>query len=133
MDLDSGVNHTETPLREEQPTIPGLEVPFDTRAALDAIEDQEKRASQAERVYKSAADRAKELRKIADAENEALRKLIREFGQRREALALEAQGPAEPEIDPDAVDEPADDDDTDEPDDEDSDEPDDDDEHEVDL
>jgi len=77
----------ETAKPNGQAMIPGLEAPFDSRAALDAIEEQESCASAAEQRYRTAAEHAKHLRKLADEENAALRVLIQKFRQRREELA----------------------------------------------
>lgn len=77
------MNNTPT---KTTPTIPGLEPPFDAKAALDAIEQQEIAASRAEQRYRGAAEHAKHLRKLADEENAALRRLIQQLRERREQL-----------------------------------------------
>jgi hypothetical protein len=67
----------------QQPSLPGLRPQFDLKGALDAIEDQERAASAAEQAYAAAAEKAKALRKLADAQNAKLRELIRTLNARR--------------------------------------------------
>jgi hypothetical protein len=73
-----------------QPTIPGLRPAFDLRAALDLIEEHERAASDAEKAYTLAAEKAKSLRKVADAANAALRELIRDLNTRRHEARYES-------------------------------------------
>jgi hypothetical protein len=86
-----------------QPAIPGLTPPFDFKAALDSIEQQEQAASRAEREYVSASEHAKQRRKEADTENAKLRTLIRELNERRHDARYEGSGEDQEHAHADAV------------------------------